>query len=133
MTVLRRLLTLSVLLVAAACDATLDTTTPSTRQISPGTYTLSSVNGHIVPFRDPQTLMWWTGGEWVVAADKSFSATFNVSTGSIPRSLSQTGTFEVASDNTMTIDYSDGTRQLAVLTPYGFRAGLGSLTLGLSR
>lgn len=130
---MRRLLGLLALIGATACDASLDTTTPGANGIATGTYKLVSVNGQVLPFLDPQTSTTWSAGQWVVAADKSFSATFNVSTGTIPRTLTRTGVFEAASSNSMTIVNSDGTRQLAVLTTAGFRAGLGSLTMGLSR
>jgi hypothetical protein len=129
---MRRIFTLFACVVATACGAHAENGAPVEL---PGyvTYRLVSVNGHGLPFTDPQTSLRWTGGQWIVTAEKTFSATFNVSPGNIPRTLTKTGVFEPGDSVSMTIVYSDGTRQIAVLTAGGFRARLGSLTMGLSR
>jgi hypothetical protein len=130
---MRRIFTLLALVMATACGHPSWFTAPDAVASDTHTYKLVSVNGQVLPFRDSQTSLTWTGGRWVVAADQSFSATFDVSAGTIPRTLTKSGYFEAVDSLSVTIVYSDGTRQLGILTVAGFRASLGSLTLGLVR
>ena len=132
---LRRILVVrasSMLLLASACLEPIDpVAVPPT--LSAGVYELSSVNGSPLPFIAPWNGATWRSGRWVVSADGSFTATFGVSAGSIPRTVEQKGMVEPIDARSARVVFSDGTESVAMLTSGGFRVPIGILTLGLTR
>ena len=122
----------SLLLLASAC---LEPINPVARppRLSAGVYELSSVNGSPLPFIVPWNGATWRSGRWVVNADGSFTATFGVSAGSIPRTVEQQGMVEPIDATSARGVFSDGTESVAMLTSGGFRVPIGILTLGLTR
>ena len=124
--------TFSLLVLASSCLETMDPVAVAPR-LSAGVYELSSVNGSPLPFVVPWNGATWRSGQWVVNADGSFTATFGVSAGSIPRTVQQTGMVEPIDALSARVVFSDGTESTATLTSGGFRVPIGILTLGLSR
>lgn len=123
---------LTLLLLASACLEAMDLVAVPPR-ISAGVYELSSVNGSPLPFIAPWNGATWRSGRWVVNEDGSFTATFAVSTGSIPRTVEQAGRVEPIDALKARVVFSDGTESVAMLTSGGFRVPIGILTLGLTR
>ena len=132
---LRRILVVrasSMLLLASACLEPIDPVAVPPA-LSAGVYELSSVNGSPLPFIAPWNGATWRSGRWVVSADGSFTATFGVSAGSIPRTVEQKGMVEPIDALSARVVFSDGTESIAMLTSGGFRVPIGILTLGLTR
>ena len=123
---------LPLLLLASACLEAMDPVAVPPR-LSAGVYELSSVNGSPLPFITPWNGATWRSGRWVVNEDGSFTATFGVSTGSIPRTVEQAGVVEPIDALSARVVFSDGTESVAMLTSGGFRVPIGILTLGLTR
>jgi hypothetical protein len=122
----------SVLLLASACLEPMDPVAVPPR-LSAGVYELSSVNGSPLPFIVPWSGATWRSGRWVVNADGSFTATFGVAAGSIPRTVAQKGMVEPIDARSARVVFADGMESVAVLTSGGFRVPVGILTLGLTR
>jgi len=122
----------SVLLFASACLESVDPVAVPPR-LSAGVYELDSVNGSPLPFIVPWNGSTWRSGRWVVNADGSFTASFGVSAGSIPRIVEQKGIVEPIDARSARVVFSDGTESVAMLTSGGFRVPVGVLTLGLTR
>jgi hypothetical protein len=122
----------SLLLLTSACLEPIDPVAVSPR-LSPGVYELSSVNGSPLPFIVPWNGATWRSGRWTVNADGSFTATFGVSAGTIPRTVEQRGVVETIDALSARVVFSDGTESIAMLTSGGFRVPIGILTLGLTR
>ena len=122
----------SVLLLASACLEPIDPVAVQPT-LSAGVYELSSVNGSPLPFIVPWNGATWRSGRWVVHPDGSFTATFGVSAGSIPRAVEQKGMVEPIDALSARVVFSDGTESVAMLTSGGFRVPVGILTLGLTR
>lgn len=122
----------SALLLASACLESIDPVAVPPK-LSAGVYELSSVNGSPLPFIVPWNGATWRSGRWVVNADGSFTATFGVSTGSIPRTVEQSGLVQPIDAKSAKVVFADGTESVAMLTTAGFRVPIGILTLGLTR
>jgi len=122
----------SLLLLASACLETIDPVSVPPR-LNAGVYELNSVNGSPLPFFAPWNGATWRSGRWVVNEDGSFTATFGVSTGNIPRTVEQHGLVEAIDENSAKVVFADGTESVAMLTRGGFRVPIGILTLGLTR
>ena len=120
------------LLLASACLESIDPVSVPPK-LSAGVYELSSVNGSPLPFIVPWNGAIWRSGRWTVNADGSFTATFGVSTGSIPRTVEQKGVVEPIDALSARVVFSDGSESIAMLTSGGFRVPMGILTLGLTR
>jgi len=123
---------LSLLLLATACLESIDPVSAPPR-VSAGVYELNSVNGSPLPFFVPWSGATWRSGRWVVSEDGSFTATFGVSSGSIPRTVEQHGSVQNIDAISAKVVFSDGTESVAMLTRGGFRVPVGILTLGLTR
>jgi hypothetical protein len=122
----------SVLLLASACLEPIDPVAVQPT-LTAGVYELSSVNGSPLPFIAPWNGATWRSGRWVVNPDGSFTATFGVSAGTIPRTVEQKGMVEPIDALSARVIFSDGTESVAMLTSGGFRVPVGILTLGLTR
>jgi hypothetical protein len=120
------------LLLASACLESIDPVAVPPK-LSAGVYELSSVNGSPLPFIAPWNGAIWRSGRWVVNADGSFTATFGVSAGNIPRTVEQSGLVQAIDAKSAKVVFSDGTESVAMLTSGGFRVPIGILTLGLTR
>ena len=123
---------LALLSFAAACGAR---TVTEADRLPPGavTYHLVSVNGNPPPFIAPSTGEIWRSGQWVLSPDGSFTASFDVAAGTIPRTRELVGHMHSVDARSVQIDYSDGTQTIGTVTSVGFRAPYDVLTLGLSR
>jgi len=117
-------------LVVGACDTRQSPTLVVLGAPGTNAFVLATVNGSNLPYTDPASGETWRSGRWQINADSSFSASFDVVTGTTPGTIERSGNIRFRDATHSLVVYSTGTTDVADITSNGFRVPFGSVTLG---